>query len=61
MFLTVGGITGLLAAPWLTAGVASLDARVGRALLGPSRAEELEHRVEHLTQTRAGAVDAADA
>ena len=30
-------------------------------LLGPSRAEELEHRVEHLTQTRAGAVDAADA
>jgi len=29
--------------------------------LGPSRAEELEHRVEHLTQTRAGVVDAADA
>jgi signal transduction histidine kinase len=61
IFLTVAGIAGLLAAPWLTAGVASLDARVGRALLGPSRAEELEHRVEQLTQTRAGVVDAADA
>jgi signal transduction histidine kinase len=61
VLLTVAGIAGLLTAPWLTAGVASLDARVGRALLGPSRAEELEHRVEQLTQTRAGVVDAADA
>jgi signal transduction histidine kinase len=57
----VAGIAGLLIAPWLTAGVAALDARAGRALLGPSRAEELEHRVEQLTQTRAGVVDAADA
>jgi signal transduction histidine kinase len=61
IYLTVAGIAGLLVAPWLTAGVASLDARAGRALLGPSRAEELEHRVEQLTQTRAGVVDAADA
>ena len=61
VLMTVAGIAGLLAAPWLTAGVASLDARAGRALLGPSRAEELAHRVEHLTQTRAGVVDAADA
>jgi signal transduction histidine kinase len=59
--LTVAGIAALLAAPWITAGVATLDARAARALLGPSRAEELEHRVEHLTQTRAGVVDAADA
>jgi len=59
--LTLAGIAALFAAPWLTAGVASLDARVARALLGPSRAEELEHRVEHLTETRAGVVDAADA
>lgn len=59
--LTLGGIVLLLAAPWVTAGVALLDARAARALLGPSRAEELEHRVEHLAQTRAGAVDAADA
>ena len=59
--LTIAGIAGLFAAPWVSAGVASLDARIARTLLGPSRAEELEHRVEHLTQTRAGAVDAADA
>jgi len=61
VYLTMAGIAGLLAAPWLTAGVAALDARAGRALLGPSRAEELAHRVEQLTQTRAGVVDAADA
>jgi signal transduction histidine kinase len=61
ILLTFAGIAGLFLAPWLTAGVAALDARAARTLLGPSRAEELEHRVEHLTQTRAGVVDAADA
>jgi signal transduction histidine kinase len=60
-YLTLAGIAALLAAPWVTAGVAALDARVARTLLGPSRAEELEHRVEQLAQTRAGVVDAADA
>jgi signal transduction histidine kinase len=61
VLLTIAGIAALFAAPWVSAGVASIDARVARTLLGPSRAEELEHRVEHLTQTRAGVVDAADA
>jgi signal transduction histidine kinase len=61
VYLTVTGLVLLAVAPWLTAGVATLDARVAQALLGPSRAEELEHRVERLTQTRAGVVDAADA
>jgi signal transduction histidine kinase len=60
-WLTAGGIALLAVAPWLTAAVGALDARAARALLGPSRAEELEHRVERLTQTRAGVVDAADA
>jgi signal transduction histidine kinase len=60
VYLTVGGIVLLAAAPWLTAAVAALDARVAQALLGPSRTQELEHQVEHLTQTRTGAVDAAD-
>jgi signal transduction histidine kinase len=60
-FLTVGGLVLLAAAPFVTDGVAALDVRVTRTLLGPSRAAELEHRVERLTQTRAGAVDAADA
>ena len=59
--VTLVGFALLLAAPWLTAGVQALDARAARALLGPSRAEELEHRVEELAETRAGAVDAADA
>jgi signal transduction histidine kinase len=61
VYLTAGGIALLTAAPWLTAGVAAVDAIAAQVLLGPSRADELEHRVEHLTQTRAGAVDAADA
>jgi signal transduction histidine kinase len=61
VWLTLAGLVLLAAAPPLTAAVAALDARAARALLGPSRAEELEHRVEHLTQTRTGAVDAADA
>jgi signal transduction histidine kinase len=61
VYLTVGGLALLAAAPWLTAAVAALDAAAARALLGPSRAQELEHQVEHLTQTRTGAVDAADA
>jgi signal transduction histidine kinase len=60
-YLTVAGVVLLLAAPWATAGVAALDARVARELLGPSRTEVLEHRVEQLAQTRAGVVDAADA
>jgi signal transduction histidine kinase len=60
-YVTAGGIALLAAAPWLSAAVGALDARAARALLGPSRAEELEHQVEHLAQTRAGVVDAADA
>jgi signal transduction histidine kinase len=61
VYLTIGGLALLMAAPWLTAGVAALDVRAAQALLGPSRAEELQHRVERLTQTREGVVDAADA
>jgi signal transduction histidine kinase len=61
LYVTLGGIVLLFAAPWVTVGVRVLDVSAARSLLGPSRAEELEHRVEHLTQTRAGVVDAADA
>jgi signal transduction histidine kinase len=60
-YLTGAGIILLCTAPWLTRAVAALDARTSRALLGPSRAEELEHQVQRLAQTRAGVVDAADA
>ncbi len=60
-YLAAAGIVLLFAAPWLTRAAATLDARTARALLGPSRTEELEYRVRRLAQTRAGAVDAADA
>jgi signal transduction histidine kinase len=61
LYLTLAGVAALLAAPWLTTTVTALDTRAAWALLGPSRAEELQLQVERLTQTRAGAVDAADA
>jgi signal transduction histidine kinase len=61
VYVTVAGMALLAAAPWVTAAAGALDAEAARVLLGTSRAEELEHRVEHLTQTRAGVVDAADA
>jgi signal transduction histidine kinase len=51
----------LLVAPALAAGLTWLDSRAGRALLGPSRAVELERQVESLAESRAGVVDAADA
>jgi signal transduction histidine kinase len=61
VYLTAAGVLALLAAPWYTSAIKALDLRMARTLLGPSRADVLEHRVEHLTQTRAGVVDAADA
>jgi len=61
VYLTGAGIILLCAAPSLTSAVAALDARTARALLGPSRTEELERQVRRLAQTRAGVVDAADA
>jgi signal transduction histidine kinase len=61
VYLTGAGVVLLCAAPWLTRVVAAADVRVSRALLGPSRTEELEHQVRRLAQTRAGVVDAADA
>jgi signal transduction histidine kinase len=51
----------LLAAPWLARGVATVDTRAARALLGPGRSEELVERVESLTRSRAEVVAATDA
>jgi signal transduction histidine kinase len=61
LWLTLAGIAALMLAPRFSALVGTVDAWTARTLLGPSRAEQLEHKVEHLTQTRAGVVDAADA
>jgi signal transduction histidine kinase len=50
----------LLAAPWLASWVARADETAGRALLGPSRGEELAVRVESLARSRAEIVAATD-
>jgi signal transduction histidine kinase len=51
----------LLAAPWLARLVARADEAAARALLGPSRNEELSVRVESLARSRADIVAATDA
>ena len=51
----------LLVAPWVAGAVARADEVAGRALLGPSRGEELAVRVESLARSRAEIVAATDA
>ncbi|SEC51639.1 Signal transduction histidine kinase [Streptomyces sp. 2224.1] len=60
-FLTVLGLVALAAVPALAAGLVRLEILAGQALLGVSRSDQLARRVEDLTESRAGAVDAADA
>lgn len=60
-YINASGIAALLTAAWLTPVLVRLDTRAALALLGPSRTEQLTRRVEDLTESRAGAVDAADA
>ncbi|MFC4112591.1 sensor histidine kinase [Nonomuraea zeae] len=59
VFVAVGLVLVLLA-PVLARGMAALDLSVARTLLGPSRSE-LGQRIETLTESRAGVIDAADA
>ncbi|MEV6483408.1 sensor histidine kinase [Streptomyces sp. NPDC051576] len=59
--VNASGIAALLLALWLTFVLVRLDTRAARLLLGPSRSERLARRVEDLAESRAGAVDAADA
>jgi signal transduction histidine kinase len=54
------GIALLLLAPVLARAMALLDLSIARTLLGPSR-QELGQRIETLTESRAGVIDAADA
>ncbi|NUT10727.1 MAG: sensor histidine kinase [Nonomuraea sp.] len=57
---TGAGLALLALAPLLARGMAALDLSVARTLLGPSRTE-LGQRIETLTESRAGVIDAADA
>ncbi len=58
--LTILGVAVLLAAPWLAGSLADIDASAARALLGPSRTQELTRRVDTLTESREGVVGAAN-
>ncbi|GAA3798699.1 sensor histidine kinase [Streptomyces coacervatus] len=60
-YLTAAGIALLYLAAWLSGALTRLDTRIAAVLLGPSRAEQLERRVEVLTESRAGLVDVVDA
>jgi signal transduction histidine kinase len=46
-------------AAWLVRGATELEVRMARALLGPWREGELTERIDTLTETRQGAVEAA--
>lgn len=61
LYINASGIAALLLALWLTRVLVRLDTRAALSLLSPSRTERLTRRVEDLTESRAGAVDAADA
>lgn len=60
-YISVAGLLVLAAVPYLAAALVRLESEVVPALLGRSREEDLARRVEDLTESRAGAVDAADA
>ncbi|MFB7912458.1 sensor histidine kinase [Streptomyces sp. NPDC056061] len=60
-YVSAAGLIALGAVPGLSAALVRLEAQVVPSLLGNSREEDLERRVEDLTESRAGAVDAADA
>jgi signal transduction histidine kinase len=59
--VTVLALAMLPAAPWLAMGLARADEAAARALLGPSRGEQLARRVEALARSRADVVAATDA
>ena len=54
-------LAALLAAPRVARGVVRVDTLAARALLGPSRRQELSARVESLSRSRADIVAATDA
>jgi signal transduction histidine kinase len=57
----VAGAYAAMIASWIAIGVASGQQSVARLMLAASREEELTARVETLTESRAGLVDAVDA
>ncbi|WP_327323500.1 histidine kinase [Streptomyces sp. NBC_01210] len=60
-YVMAAGVVALAAVPSLAGALVRLENRIAPALLRDTRAAELEQRVEDLTESRAGAVDAAHA
>ncbi|KJK43649.1 histidine kinase [Lentzea aerocolonigenes] len=60
-YLTVAGLLVLAAVPSASTALVRLECQVIPPLLGHNREADLARRVEDLTESRAGAVDAADA
>jgi signal transduction histidine kinase len=58
---TVAGIALLCAVPWMAGAVARTESRFALALLGPSRAQRLQERVEYLAGSRTDLIEAVDA
>jgi signal transduction histidine kinase len=59
---TLVGIVGfVLVAPWTTVALADLDVKVARSLIGRSRRDEMDERVQQLETSRIAAVDSAEA
>ncbi|MGW1372864.1 sensor histidine kinase [Streptomyces sp. NPDC002446] len=60
-YVTLAGLAALAAVPALAAVLVRLEARLGPDLLGPDPSADLAQRVADLTESRAGAIDAAHA
>lgn len=58
---TVIGVVALILTPWIARAMTCMDGILAIALLGPSRNRALSEKVETLSKSRAGVVDAADA
>lgn len=58
-YVTLVGCAALAAVPALAAALVRLEVRLGPDLLGPDPSADLAQRVADLTESRAGAVDAA--
>ncbi len=58
---TLAGLLLLGALPWVAGAAARGESRAAAALLGPSRSQRLQQRVEHLAESRTGLIEAVDA
>ncbi|MEV7415427.1 sensor histidine kinase [Streptomyces sp. NPDC089919] len=60
VYYTAAGVLLLCSAPWLTGAVTRAESRIAVALLGTSRSQRLQQRVERLSESRTDLIDAVD-